>query len=93
MKTIHAQKRLNQRGISEDVISLIIQFGQYKYTGEKGKIFYINKASRKKIRDQIGPTNYSLIEKHLNAYLITSTDNSVIITAGKRYKNKRIKSK
>ncbi len=93
MKSIHALKRLNQRGISEKVISLVIQFGQHKYTGENGKIFYINNASRKKIKDEIGPVKYSQIEKHLNTYLITSIDNSVIITVGKRYKNKRIKSK
>ncbi len=93
MYTVHAKRRQQQRNIPKYIQELLINYGQYKYTGEKGKIYYFNKVSLRKIIKDLGKNIQKDIDQYLNAYLVRSSDDQVLITVGRRYKNKRIKDK
>ena len=89
-KTFHSKKRIKERGVSPFVISLLMKYGDLKYTGGGGIIRFFNKKSKKKMVSDLGRKIFSQISRYLNFYLICSKSN-VLITVGRRYK--RIKNK
>ena len=41
--TEHSKKRMQQRGISENAIKYLIEYGERKFDGHGGKVFILNK--------------------------------------------------
>lgn len=85
LTTYHAAARLQQRGISEEVVELIETFGVPEHDHYGGIRMMIPKKrimnlTRKK------PAIKSLLEKAKGVYLVLTTDCSAIITAGHYYR-------
>jgi hypothetical protein len=78
----HASVRSRQRAIPDMVIDLLLQFGaREKAPGGTCKA-YFNKASRRQLKQYAGPLA-SLLEPHLDAFLVLARDDKVI-TVGHR---------
>ncbi len=86
--TNHAEMRMQQRGINDNLFWLVDEFGERVFDNHHGEIVYLNKKARQKIREYLGKSKYACIEKKLNAYFVERSGQ--IITVGHR--SKAIKS-
>lgn len=55
----HAARRLQQRGIPEDVLPLLVQFGAHEYDKRGAKLVYLTHKSRERVRRRVGAVHYS----------------------------------
>ena len=81
--TRHAQARAQQRGISQEIIDLLLSYGKSEYDKRGGKIVYFNNACRKRISRILGVDVIRSLGKKLNAYLVLCGDD--VVTVGWRY--------
>jgi len=81
--THHAARRLQQRGIPEDVLPLQVQFGAHEYDKRGAKLVYLTHKSRERIRRRVGAEHYSRLEPVLDIYAVVDTDGTVV-TVGHR---------
>jgi hypothetical protein len=82
MYTEHAEKRLQQRGISRDVCELLLAYGDEKYDGHGGCIRFFSERSVARLNAECG---LSFCKKHIGSfrtYLVQSTRDGAIITVG-----------
>ena len=86
--TEHSRKRMQQRGITEDAIKHLIEYGECKFDGHGGKVFYLNKKNRNLIPSRLTKNQFNEIRKQLNSYVVVS-HNDQVITAGHRYKRRK----
>ena len=84
--TKHAAVRSQQRGISRDAISAILNYGHFEHTRGGAKTWSMNKAEKQFAKADLGQ-KYINIEKQLG-YLIIS-DEGVLITAAHSFKRFR----
>lgn len=78
----HAVMRCQQRGISSEVVDVLLEFGQRR--PRKGaSVCFMDRASREEARRVLGQRKFAHISDRLNSYLIVSDDETVI-TAAKR---------
>jgi hypothetical protein len=82
--TIHANKRLQQRGIPMDIVDLLEQFGSASRCGGAERIFF-DKRARHRLKNYFGRDRSTLasIERWLNTYAVIG-DNGRIVTVGHR---------
>ena len=87
--TPHAGARMQQRGISPEVVSLVVAYGchQWSHGAEK---YFLDKKAHTRIRHAIGESWYQRIRGTLNVYVVVTAD-GVVVTAAHRLKP--IKSK
>ncbi len=52
--THHAARRLQQRGIPEDALPLLMQFGAHEYDKRGANLVYLTHKSRERIRRSFG---------------------------------------
>lgn len=81
--TRHAQVRAQQRGITEEIIDLLLSYGKSVYDKKGGEIVYFDKACRKRIKKSIGVNAIRVMGKQLNAYLVLC--GSQVVTVGWRH--------
>lgn len=82
-KTNHAQARLQQRAISNEAVDALIAYGERRR--RKGAdIYFLNKQSRRRVANALGPQKYRRIERSLNSYLVIA-DDGCLITAAHRH--------
>jgi hypothetical protein len=86
--TEHSKKRMQQRGISENAIKYLIEYGERKFDGHGGKVFFLNKKNRNLIPSGLTKNQFNEIRKQLNSYVVLSHKDQVI-TVGHRYKRRR----
>lgn len=55
LNTKHAACRLQQRGISQMVVDLLLQFGRSEPSGSGTSKFFFDKHSRRKVKAYAGP--------------------------------------
>jgi len=84
--TKHASVRTQQRGISGDAISTILNYGHFNYTRGGAKTWRMSKTEKLFAKADLGQ-KYINIEKQLG-YLIIS-DEGVLITAAHSFKRLR----
>ena len=88
--TKHAQKRLQQRGITDLTVRLICKYGKRSYKNG-GESYCINKNSRlrleKDLKKRLSSREYRKVIKHLDCYVIIS--GGEILTVAHR--NKRLR--
>lgn len=82
--TRHASAQMQQRGISETTVGYLITWGTRAHDHRGATIRYFDKASRRRLAQQVGIDLKSL-ENEFDAYVVVSPDGSVI-TVGHRYK-------
>jgi len=80
--TEHAQKRMQQRGISELMVQLIQTFGHYEYQGGGCDHCYIPKHKIRALRKAID---------HLDSQSLVLAPNGAVITAQHCYRKIRSK--
>jgi hypothetical protein len=82
--SLHAQSRLQSRGIPPLVIELLLDHGEQERT-RGGFIRYFTKASRRRVSRALGGRRLmAMIEPFLDCYVIEG-DNGRLVTAGHRY--------
>jgi len=82
LNTKHATCRLQQRGISQMVVDLLLQFGRSVPLGSGTSKFFFDKYSRRKVKAYAGPLA-GMLEEHLDVYAVVGPDTQVI-TVGHR---------
>lgn len=84
--TEHAQVRLQQRGIAENWIPLIMKYGKKLHDNHGGiKYFMTSRLTRKLIDLMRGKCSIQQLEKLKGIYVIVSSDNTTVITAAHKY--------
>jgi len=83
--TKHAQTRMQQRGITENILDLLYTYGRHVERGSAGALLHFDKRARELIRKSTSRKEYARIEQKLNAYIVEAADGSVV-TVGYRYK-------
>lgn len=86
MKTSkHFDERRQQRCIPPAIVDYLYQFGKEEHDGHGGIRKYFDHTSIKKMSKTLGSNFVSQISKFLRVYIVESTFNGQIITAGWRY--------
>jgi len=83
--TLHAQQRMQQRGISLQAIDYVLTYGRVSHDHHGGRVIWLDKRSRAQISQAEGRRVVRALDKHLNAYVVTDSDGSVV-TVGHRYR-------
>ena len=81
--TQHARARLQQRGISQDIVSELLDFGREVHDHCGSSIVYFNRKARERLRLSLGDDAYRRLETHLNAYAVIGPKGQ-IVTVGHR---------
>lgn len=84
-KTIHAEKRTQQRCIPPLIIDWLYQFGAEQYDSRGVITRYFNKASKKQAMQKAGKPIVKALSRYMDSYLVEG-NNGKIITVGYRYK-------
>ncbi len=85
--TRHCLERFQSRSIPPFVASLVQEYGRSVRRGEADVIF-LDKASRRRLRQELGCRIYNSIEQFLDAYVVCSDDGRLITAA---WRTKRIR--
>ncbi|MGH8600005.1 MAG: hypothetical protein ACRET1_05035 [Burkholderiales bacterium] len=81
--TIHAQTRLQQRGIPRAVLPYLFAYGRHMHDEHGARIVYFDRTGRQRIRVAAGEREYKRLERALNVYAVVSHGGTVI-TVGRR---------
>jgi hypothetical protein len=81
--THHAARRLQQRGIPEDVLPLLMRFGAHEYDKHGARVVYLTHKSRQRLRRTLGAETYGRLEPALDVYAVIDTTGAVV-TVGHR---------
>ena len=81
--THHASRRLQQRGIPEDVLPWLMRFGAHEYDKRGARVVYLTRKSRQRLRRTLGAATYGRLEPALDVYAVVDTDGA-ILTVGHR---------
>ena len=81
--TKHARARFQQRGISQDVLIELIDFGEEIHDHRGGSVVYFDQRARDRLRRNRGGEEYRRLESHLNAYAVIGREGQVV-TVGHR---------
>jgi hypothetical protein len=85
---LHAQKRLQQRGIPHFVVDLLDSFGATERCGGAERLFF-DRAARARINRTHGGDAIPSIEKWLRVYAVVSDTGALITVAHRRRRLKR----
>lgn len=86
MRTIHAKKRAQQRGIPPFIDELLARYGREQYDGHGGIIFYFDKQSIRRMERDMGREPVRRLGEWHKAYKVVSSFDGITLTVGKRYK-------
>jgi hypothetical protein len=86
--TLHAQKRLQQRGIPHFVVDLLDAFGATERCGGAERL-YFDRAARARMNRTQGGDAIPYIEKWLRVYAVVSDTGALITVAHRRRRLKR----
>ncbi len=90
LKTAHAERRLQQRGINPGIIQVLLDYGVCRRIRNRDSISYsMNRDARKKARRGLGDAQYKVIEKWFHCYLVVCPKKDVTITVGHRKRRLR----
>ncbi|NMF96155.1 hypothetical protein GPA27_01925 [Aromatoleum toluolicum] len=81
--THHATRRLQQRGIQEEVLPLLMQFGAHEYDKRGAKLMYLTHKRKERIHRTVGSDAFRRIEPALDVYAVVDKRGTVI-TVGHR---------
>lgn len=84
----HAQRRMQQRAIPPCLIDWLFDYGTSAHDHHGAQIRYFDRAAKRRLADVLPAQQLAQFDQKLNAYLVESTDGTVI-TMG--YRNKRVR--
>ena len=77
--TAHGQARCRQRGIGQDVVEVLMEYGESgRHKG--ADVMFMDRQSRLRARRALGQRVYARIADRLNAYLVISDEGRIIST-------------
>lgn len=88
--TRHAQIRCQQRGISGQMLDLLLDHGRERHLGHGVTIFSFSRDSRERLRRSLPRKKYAALDSHLDVYAIVGS-NGRVMTVGHRYQPLRDK--
>ena len=80
--TTHARTRMQQRGISEAALDVLLEYGREAHDHHGAVIVLFDKRSRRQLRRRIGD-QFRKVERWLDSYAVVGDDGAVI-TVGHR---------
>jgi len=90
IRSTHASKRAQQRGIPLLIQEWLLAYGEEKYDHRGGVVHYFSRASLRVLEKAVGRDPIRRLSDYLDAYLVASTHDGTVITVGKRYRSVRI---
>jgi hypothetical protein len=87
MHTSHSQTRCQQRGIRSDVLNVLLTYGRRKVR-HGAEVCFMDKISRARAREEMGPKQYARIADRLNSYIVVSEDGQLITAAPRLHRLK-----
>lgn len=84
--TNHAVIRSQQRGIPPLIREWLIDFGEEIYDHRGAILYFFNRDSRRKLERNFGRESIRRFHEWLDAYVVVSATDGVLITVGKHYK-------
>ncbi len=85
MKTLHAQKRAQQRGIPPFIDELLDLYGREQHDGRGGVILFFDKQSIRAMERDMGRKPVSRLAEWLRSYKVVTTSYEKTITNGKLF--------
>lgn len=82
----HAAVRMQQRGISDSVINLLLQFGSRRYDHQGAQIVFFDHRAKRRCCNVQGKDGLRQIERYSDVYLVSAVDDGELITIGHRSK-------
>ncbi len=79
----HAQARMQQRGITPDLLRLLADYGATTHDHQGAELRYFNKSSRQRLLSNEGRRVYRAVESKLDVYAVVALDGCVV-TVGHR---------
>lgn len=79
----HAQKRAQQRGLSQDQVPIIMAYGEPKHDGRGGIRYLMTDKAMTRLVRALGRNQ--CIDGLAGAYVVVSADDSTVITISHRY--------
>ena len=86
--TQHARQRMQQRGIPQQAIDYVLAYGRVSHDHRGACVVWLDKRSRARLGREAGRQVIRKLDKHLDAYVVTDTDGTVV-TVGHRYRRIR----
>lgn len=87
MNTNHAKKRMQQRGISSQVVDWLIAYGNEKLDGRNCSIIYLKKRNMVELDYEERKKIERKLSSYVNVYLVMK--DGVVITAAHHYKKSK----
>lgn len=75
--TTHAKVRMQQRGIPESALELLLDFCREQHDHWGCTIVLIDKRARRRIERVLGHVAYRVMEPHLGAYAVVGSEGEV----------------
>lgn len=77
----HSLARLKQRSLSDEVVSLLLSYGEYRKCRGNAESFYFSRESLRQILNDHGRECLKACEKLRNAYAVVAKDGTIITVA------------
>lgn len=81
--TDHANRRLRQRGIPDDVLPLLMRYGAHEYDKHGTRLVYLDHRGKARLRRSLDAEDFRRIERALDVYAVVARDGA-IVTVGHR---------
>lgn len=81
----HAAVRMQQRGISESVVNLLLQFGSRRYDHQGAQVVFFDHRAKRRCYNAHGKEALRQIEQYSDVYLVNALGGA-LITIGHRSK-------
>lgn len=79
----HAKTRMQQRGITQDYLPLVLGYGQKEYDGRGGVRYFMSERSIKKLEKLFGPAQW--LDKIRGVYAVVNVGNDAVLTVAHRH--------
>ena len=83
--TDHAQVRLQQRGITAQILDYLLTYGRTEYGHQGAEIVFFDQNARNRVRKALGNEEFRKLADRLDTYAVLASDGAVV-TVGHRTK-------
>lgn len=85
--TQHAEVRMQQRGVSPQVLDLLLLYGRRARAGKGAEIVYFDRKARNRLKGNPELKEITRDSKQLKSYAVCK--GAIVVTAGKLYRRVR----
>lgn len=88
--TLHALARMQQRGIPEQVLNLLLDFGQSQHDHRGAEILYFGKRALRQVERAAGHSALREVERHRRVYAVVTSEGGVSTVGHRNRKLNRV---